>query len=147
MRARQDDLDDRVDAVFGAFEVGAEAMFVVVRGVLEFGVIGVFALMAAGIGTEGIGVFSLLGVLVVAIAIAITAHIAFTYLLVLMKGIANVSPLAFLNGSKDAMVTAFATRSSSGTLPITMTNAEENLRLKGNYCYWVSRLEYTQSPV
>ncbi len=47
-----------------------------------------------------------------------------------MTGIANVSPLAFLSGSKDAIVTAFATRSSSGTLPITMTSAEENPRIK-----------------
>lgn len=130
VRAQQNELADRVDSVFGAFEVGAEAMFVVVRGVLEYGVIGVFALMAAGIGTEGIGVFSSLGVLVVAIAIAITVHIVFTYLFVLMKGVANVSPFAFLSGSKDAMVTAFATRSSSGTLPVTMTNAEENLRIR-----------------
>uniref|UniRef100_UPI0023F081B5 dicarboxylate/amino acid:cation symporter n=1 Tax=Haloquadratum walsbyi TaxID=293091 RepID=UPI0023F081B5 len=37
---------------------------------------------------------------------------------------------ALLRGAKDAMLTAFATRSSSGTLPVTMTNAEENLRIE-----------------
>ncbi|SFS92466.1 dicarboxylate/amino acid:cation symporter [Halostagnicola kamekurae] len=130
VRARQDELADRVDSVFEAFEIGAEAMFVVVRGVLEYGVIGVFALMAAGIGTEGIGVFSSLGELVLAVAIAVVIHISFTYLLLLMNVVADVSPLAFLVGSKDAMVTAFATRSSSGTLPVTMNNAEEDLRIK-----------------
>lgn len=52
VRAQQDELADNVDSLFAAFEVGAEAMFVVVRGVLEYGVIGVFALMAAGLGTE-----------------------------------------------------------------------------------------------
>ncbi|AHG01939.1 amino acid transporter (plasmid) [Halostagnicola larsenii XH-48] len=130
VRAQQDELADRVDSVFEAFEIGAEAMFVVVRGVLEYGVIGVFALMAAGIGTEGIGVFSSLGELVLAVAIAVVIHIAFTYLLLLMGVVADVSPLAFLIGSKDAMVTAFATRSSSGTLPVTMNNAEEDLRIK-----------------
>lgn len=130
VRAQQDELADRVDSVFEAFEIGAEAMFVVVRGVLEYGVIGVFALMAAGIGTEGIGVFSSLGELVLAVAIAVVIHIAFTYLLLLMGVVADVSPLAFLIGAKDAMVTAFATRSSSGTLPVTMNNAEEDLRIK-----------------
>ncbi|MFC6719070.1 dicarboxylate/amino acid:cation symporter [Natrialbaceae archaeon GCM10025810] len=130
VRAHQDDLADRVDSVFEAFEIGAEAMFVVVRGVLEYGVIGVFALMAAGIGAEGIGVFSSLGELVLAVAIAVVVHIAFTYLFLLMSVVADVSPLAFLVGSKDAMVTAFATRSSSGTLPVTMSNAEEDLRIK-----------------
>lgn len=130
VRAQQDELADRVDSVFEAFEIGAEAMFVVVRGVLEYGVIGVFALMAAGIGAEGIGVFSSLGELVLAVAIAVVIHITFTYLLLLMGVVADVSPLAFLMGAKDAMVTAFATRSSSGTLPVTMNNAEEDLRIK-----------------
>ncbi|SFG91776.1 Na+/H+-dicarboxylate symporter [Halopelagius inordinatus] len=129
VRARQDAYSDSVDAVFEAFEVGAEAMFVVVRGVLEYGVVGVFALMAAGIGSEGIGVFSSLGELVLAVAVAVVVHISFTYLFVLVGLVVDASPLAFLAGAKDAMLTAFATRSSSGTLPVTMTNAEEDLRI------------------
>lgn len=129
VRAQQDALSGSVDAVFEAFEVGAEAMFVVVRGVLEYGVVGVFALMAAGIGSEGIGVFSSLGELVFAVAVAVVVHITFTYLFVLVGLVVDESPLAFLAGVKDAMLTAFATRSSSGTLPVTMTNAEENLRI------------------
>jgi len=130
VRAQQPELEERVDGVFGAFETGAEAMFVVVRGVLEYGVIGVFALMAVGIGTEGVGVFSSLGALVLAVAVAVVVHIAFTYLFVLMRVVIGVSPIDFLRGAKDAMLTAFATRSSSGTLPVTMTNAEEDLRIE-----------------
>lgn len=130
VRAQQEALADRVDSVFDAFEVGAEAMFVVVRGVLEYGVVGVFALMAAGIGTEATGVFSSLGELVLAVSVAVVVHISLTYLLLLMRTVSGVSPLSFLAGAKDAMVTAFATRSSSGTLPVTMTNAEEDLRIE-----------------
>ncbi|WP_135662696.1 dicarboxylate/amino acid:cation symporter [Halorhabdus rudnickae] len=129
VRSQQEQYADAVDSVFEAFEVGAEAMFVIVRGVLEFGVLGIFALMASGIGTEGIGVFTSLGELVLAIAIAIVVHIVFTYLIVLMGLVVDVSPIAFLSGAKDAMVTAFATRSSTGTLPVTMRNAEEDLRI------------------
>ncbi|MFA9518022.1 dicarboxylate/amino acid:cation symporter [Halopenitus sp. H-Gu1] len=129
VRANKEEYAESVDSLFEAFEVGAEAMFVVVRGVLEYGVIGVFALMAAGIGTEGIGVFSSLGELVLAVAIAVVIHITFTYLFVLMMIVSDLPPIAFLTGAKDAMVTAFATRSSSGTLPVTMTNAEEGLRI------------------
>ncbi|MBX0297566.1 dicarboxylate/amino acid:cation symporter [Haloarcula nitratireducens] len=129
VRAQKETLADSVDSIFEAFEVGAEAMFVIVRGVLEFGVLGVFALMASGIGTEGIGVFTSLGELVLAVAIGVVIHISFTYLIVLMKLVVDVSPIAFLNGARDAMVTAFATRSSSGTLPVTMNNADEDLRI------------------
>ena len=129
VRAQQEQLADAVDSVFEAVEVAAEAMFVIVRGVLEFGVLGVFALMASGIGTEGVGVFTSLGELVVAVAIGVLIHIVFTYLVVLMGVVVDVSPIAFLSGAKDAMVTAFATRSSTGTLPVTMRNADENLRI------------------
>lgn len=136
VRSQQAHLEDAVDSVFEAFEVGAEAMFVIVRGVLEFGVLGVFALMASGIGTEGVGVFSSLGELVLAVAVAIVVHIVVTYLVVLMGLVADVSPIAFLSGAKDAMVTAFATRSSSGTLPVTMRNAEEDLGIaEGVYSF------------
>jgi Na+/H+-dicarboxylate symporter len=55
--------------------------------------------------------------------------VTFTCLFVLMGLVAGVSPVAFLAGAKDAMLTAFATRSSSGTLPVTMRNAEADLRI------------------
>ncbi len=129
VRSQKDALAESVDSVFEAFEVGAEAMFVIVREVLEFGVLGVFALMASGIGTEGIGLFSSLGELVLAVTIAIVIHIGFTYLVFLMGVVADVSSIAFLSGAKDAIVTAFATRSSSGTLPVTMRNADEDLQI------------------
>ncbi|WP_256421296.1 dicarboxylate/amino acid:cation symporter [Halobellus rarus] len=130
VRARKEEYAESVDSVFEAFEVGAEAMFVVVRGVLEYGVVGVFALMASGIGTEGIGVFTSLGALVLAVAVGVTVHVVFTYLFLLMGVVVGVSPISFLAGAKDAMLTAFATRSSSGTLPVTMRNAEEDLRIE-----------------
>ncbi|WP_435335868.1 dicarboxylate/amino acid:cation symporter [Haloarchaeobius sp. TZWWS8] len=129
VRAREDEYAASVDSLFEAFEVGTEAMFVVVRGVLEYGVVGVFALMAAGLGTEGVGAFTSLGMLVVAVAVAVVIHVVVTYLFVMMGLLGKVSPLAFLAGARDAMVTAFATRSSSGTLPVTMRNAEEDLKI------------------
>jgi Na+/H+-dicarboxylate symporter len=129
VRAGGEEYAGAVDSIFAGFEVGAEAMFVVVRGVLEYGVVGVFALMAAGIGTEGIGAFTSLATLVAGVAIAVVVHVVVTYLGVLMVGVAGISPVDFLAGAKDAMLTAFATRSSSGTLPVTMRNADEDLRI------------------
>ncbi|WP_459194114.1 dicarboxylate/amino acid:cation symporter [Halosimplex sp. J119] len=130
VRARDDDLAEAVDSLFAAFDAAANAMFVVVRGVLEYGVVGVFALMAAGLGEEGLGALASLGELVFAFAVAVVLHIVVVYLGLLMWLVADVSPVAFLAGAKDAMLTAFATRSSSGTLPVTMTDAEENLRIE-----------------
>jgi len=98
--------------------------------VLEYGVFGVFALMSVGVGTEGVSVFSSLGALVLAVAVAVVIYIVFTYLFVPISVVISVSPVAFLWEAKDAMLTAFATRSSSGMFPVTMTNAEEDLRIE-----------------
>jgi Na+/H+-dicarboxylate symporter len=130
VRASDEDLAGSVDSLFAAVEAAANAMFVVVRGVLEYGVVGVFALMAAGLGESGLGALASLGELVLAIAIGVTLQIVFVYLVLLVWLVAGLSPVAFLAGAKDAMITAFATRSSSGTLPVTMTDAEEHLRLE-----------------
>ncbi|TYL38385.1 dicarboxylate/amino acid:cation symporter [Natronococcus pandeyae] len=125
----EESIADAIDGFFAFVDAGTEALFKIVWGVMEYGVIGVFALMAAAIGTEGLGAIVQLGSLVGVIAIGIAIHMAVTYLGVMTIGILGQSPLAFLSGAKDAMLTAFAIRSSSGTLPVTITNAEENLKI------------------
>ncbi|WP_114578390.1 dicarboxylate/amino acid:cation symporter [Saliphagus sp. LR7] len=118
-----------IDGFFAFIDAGTQALFKIVWGVLEYGVIGVFALMAASIGTEGLGTIVQLGALVGVIAVGISIHMTVTYLGLMIVGILGQSPLAFLDGAKDAMLTAFTIRSSSGTLPVTIADAEENLRI------------------
>ena len=116
-----------IESILRAMEAVSKALFKLVWGVMEYGVIGVFALMAASIGGNGVGALFDLAMLVATIALAIGIHIVVTYLGIIVIGLVGESPLAFLSGAKDAMVTAFSIRSSSGTLPVTMTDAEENL--------------------
>ncbi|MFW5938709.1 MAG: dicarboxylate/amino acid:cation symporter [Halanaeroarchaeum sp.] len=125
--------DDRVaegiDTIFAVTEGATQALFKAVWGVMEYGVVGVFALVAASIGTNGIGGILSLGSLVGVIALAVAIHMSVVYLGVITMFFLDRSPLAFLAGAKNAMVTAFSIRSSSGTLPVTMTDAEEYLRI------------------
>jgi Na+/H+-dicarboxylate symporter len=116
-----------VETIFNIVDAGAEVMFKIVWGVMEYGVIGVFALMASVFGETGVGAIIPFGKLILSLALAVTVHIGVTYLLIIMTGLVKKSPLAFLKGSKDAMLTALSIRSSSGTLPVTMSNADENL--------------------
>ncbi|SEO24060.1 Na+/H+-dicarboxylate symporter [Halogranum amylolyticum] len=116
-----------IESILQAMEAVSKTLFKLVWGVMEYGVIGVFALMAASIGGNGVGALFDLAMLVATIALAIGIHIVVTYLGIIVIGLVGESPLAFLSGAKDAMVTAFSIRSSSGTLPVTMTDAEENL--------------------
>ncbi|MFC6769687.1 dicarboxylate/amino acid:cation symporter [Natrinema soli] len=127
--ATEDSIVDAIDGFFAFVDAGTEALFKIVWGVMEYGVIGVFALMAAAIGTEGLGAIVQLGALVAVIAVGVTIHMTVTYLGVMTLGILGKSPLAFLRGAKDAMVTAFTIRSSSGTLPVTIADAETNMRI------------------
>lgn len=115
--------------LFNIIEVGAKVMFKIVWGVMEYAVFGVFFLMAWAFGTTGPQLITSFGRLILALGIAITIHITITYLLIIIMGLQGKSPISFLRGAKDAMTTAFSIRSSSGTLPVTMSNAEKNLRV------------------
>ncbi len=52
-------------------------------------------------------------------------QIVITYFILLK--VFSIDPLKFIKKAKDAMLTAFVTRSSSGTLPVTMRVAEEEM--------------------
>jgi Na+/H+-dicarboxylate symporter len=121
--------DERISRVakttLDVFDALAEVMYKIVRGILEYAPIGVFALIAYIIAKQGPGVLGPLGVVVAALYIGLFIHIFIVYggILATIK----LSIIKFLNGAKEAMLTAFVTRSSSGTLPVTMKVAEEEL--------------------
>jgi len=107
------------------FDTGAEAMYKVVRGVLQYAPIGVFALVAIVFGQQGAKAFGPLGTVTLTVYLALIVHVVVTYGLFLKVN--KLGFFKFLKGAREAMITAFVTRSSSGTLPITMQCAEENL--------------------
>lgn len=122
-----EDLRKGVDTIFSIMEAGANAMFKVVWGVLEYGVIGVFALLAVAFAEAGVEGLASFGMLVLTLLIAVAVHIIVIYLLIIVRGMVGQSPMNFLRGSREAMLTSFATRSSGGTLPVTINCADQNL--------------------
>lgn len=128
-RADEAVIRDGAETFFELAETGMEAMFVLVWGVMEYGVIGVFALVASELAGKDVGAILALGSLVVVVFIGVVIHITVTYLGVIVGGLLGRSPISFLQGAKNAMVTAFSVRSSSATLPVTMSDAEERLRI------------------
>lgn len=65
---------------------------------------------------------------VATVLIAIFLH-GFVVLPLWVRFMGGMSPLAFFRGAQEAMLTAFATASSTATLPVTLRVAEENLKL------------------
>ncbi len=113
------------ETILKVFEGAAEAMYVVVRWILQYAPIGVFALIAVVFGTQGATAFGPLAIVTLSVYLALAIHLFLTYggLLAINK----LNLFTFIRGAREAMITAFVSRSSSGTLPVTLRNAEENL--------------------
>ncbi|WP_297436298.1 dicarboxylate/amino acid:cation symporter [Thermococcus sp.] len=107
------------------FDGLAEAMYLIVGGVMQYAPVGVFALIAYVMAEQGARVVGPLAKVVLAVYVGLTLQILLVYF-VLLK-VFGIDPLRFIKKAKDAMVTAFVTRSSSGTLPVTMNVAEEKM--------------------
>jgi Na+/H+-dicarboxylate symporter len=76
----------------------------------------------------GFEVLKGLAYFVITVLLALAIH-GFIVLPIWVKTMGGMSPLTFFRGSQEAMLTAFATASSSATLPVTLRVAEENLKL------------------
>ncbi len=111
-------------------EVGVKVFLRMTRWVLEVAPFGVFALIAWVAGT--LGVSALLNVIGVAGALVIGClmHMLVVYGAWLMRGVRGLSPLQFFRGTRDALLVAFSTSSSSATLPATMSVAERELGVR-----------------
>lgn len=109
------------------FDGASEAMMKVTIIVMETAPIGVFALMTTVMATQGLGVLQSLGTLAIALYLACVIHIIVTYGGIIVKSVLGLPFIPFLRGITDAQAVAYSTASSSATLPVTITCAEENL--------------------
>lgn len=101
---------------------------------LEVAPYGVFALIAVVVGTQGPKVLGPLGVVTIAVYLGLIIHYFLVYGGAL--AISGLNPFKFWPGARDASITAFVTRSSSGTLPVTLRVADERLGIdRGVYSF------------
>jgi len=117
---------ERADQIIGFFDGVTDAMIVVVHIVMELAPYGVFALIAAVIAIYGVQVLFSLLVYSICVLVGLVVHMTLVYgTAVWLLG--GMSPLFFFRGIREAQAIAFATSTSSGTLPVTMECAEKNL--------------------
>ena len=102
-----------------------EVTLLVLKAVLQYVPIGIFAIMAETVGNQGFDTLLSLGEMVLVLYVALIVQILlYTLILLLFK----VKPGQFFKQARTPMLTAFVTQSSSGTLPLTLT-AAKNLGL------------------
>jgi Na+/H+-dicarboxylate symporter len=104
----------------GLFDVMMQMTLFVVR----FAPLGVFGFTLYAAAGKGPAAFRVLGWYVLTVFIALLIHATMTLPLIL-KLRTGRSPIAYARQLLTALVTAFSTASSNGTLPLTMENVEK----------------------
>jgi len=106
------------DTVFYFVDGVSQAMFKIVGWVMQYAPIGVFALIFIVFSKNGATAFDSLASVTATVYVGFALQIALVYCVIcaLMK----LSPLIFLRKARPAFITAFVTRSSGATLPVSI---------------------------
>lgn len=112
---------DLRDRIVGGFRAIAQAMLVIVQGVLWLGPFGVFALALVVGARVGLGAAGLLAQYVVIVSVVMTGATLLLYPLAVFGG--RVPLFSFLRAGVPAQAVALSTQSSLATLPAMITTA------------------------
>ena len=104
----------------------AEVMYQVVHMVMSFAPYGVFALIAGTAAKFGVAILAPFAKVISAVYIGCILHAVVIYSGMIAM-FCKRSPFWYFRGVREAGITAFVTRSSSGTLPVTLANVRDNL--------------------
>lgn len=106
-----------------------DMMMLMISWVMKLAPLGIFALLAKLIATEDISILSRL----LEFSLVVTGTTIFHGLVVLpllLWIFGRMSPWRFFKGARAALITAFATSSSSATMPLSMQCAQQNLGVR-----------------
>jgi DAACS family dicarboxylate/amino acid:cation (Na+ or H+) symporter len=109
-------------------DIGFAAMLIILRWIIEIIPFGIFGIIASIVGTKGFAAFIPLGGFVIAVIVALLLQ-ATWYLTRIRLG-SWVRPRAVLQGTRDALVMAFSTASSTATMPVTYACLHERVGLR-----------------
>jgi Na+/H+-dicarboxylate symporter len=106
-----------------------ELVLRIIGWIMRLAPLGIMALLIKLVATQDASVLGSLGKFVAVVAGTTLAHgvIVLPMILYVFTG---MTPLKFWRGAREALITAFATSSSSATLPITLRSVEQHLHVK-----------------
>lgn len=106
------------ETILAFFEGVSTVMTKMVGAIMQYAPVGVCALIATVFATLGAKVIGGLGMVVLTVFIGYALHILIVYFGVV--GLFGISPIRFWKEAKNPFLTGFVTRSSYGTVPVTM---------------------------
>lgn len=133
---------EKVEAVKNLFDSFATIMFRITKMVLRLTPYGVYALMAGVASKYGIATLIPLAKVIVAIYIACALQIILVHGS-LLAFVAKVNPIKFLKKIYEPQVVAFTTRSSYGTLPVTIRALTDNVKISNKIASFVAPMGAT----
>ncbi len=120
---------ERYKNILALLQEALEITMRIVNWVMMLAPFGIAALLIKLVATQDVGMLNTLAKFVMVVVGTTLLH-GVVILPLLMFLIAGKTPLWFLRGAREALVTAFATSSSSATLPVTMRCTTQHLHVK-----------------
>lgn len=109
-------------------EIAYQVLLTVLHWIIQLVPIGVFAIVAKIVGTEGFGPFKAMGAFIVAVLLALALQA--TWYLLRIRLFSWVRPVNVIRGMRDALVMAFSTGSSTATMPVTYACLTEKVGVR-----------------
>jgi len=124
------------------FQAAFEVMMRLTMAIISLAPYGVFCFMVYATASQGLAIFGTLAWYMLAVFLALAVHACITLPLIL-KFVARRSPIEFARAMSPALMTAFSTASSNGTLPLTMTCVEDRAKVSNKVSSFVLPLGAT----
>lgn len=113
------------DTLVSFWQAVFDTMMGITMFIMRFAPLGVFGLVAVTVAETGLASFKPLMIFFFTVLLALVVH-TFITLALILKYVGKVNPARHYRAMAPALLTAFSTASSSGTLPITMECVEKN---------------------
>lgn len=123
------------------FDEFSKVMFIITRKIIRLSPYGIFALLTDVGHNYGLATLLPLGKFIAAIYLACIIHIVIYG--VLLAIFAKTNPITFFRQFWPAMITAFTTSSSLGTLPVTIETLVDNVKINKQVAGFVAPLGAT----
>jgi Na+/H+-dicarboxylate symporter len=120
--------DKPIATVKDLVELAYNVLIVVLHWIIQLVPIGVFAIVAKLIGTEGFAPLKAMAAFIIAVLLALLLQA--TWYLLRIRFFSWVRPLDVLRGMRDALLMAFSTGSSTATMPVTYACLTEKVGIR-----------------
>lgn len=120
--------DEKINSIQDLVEVAYKLLLTVLHWIIHLVPIGVFAIVAKVIGSEGFAPLKAMGAFILAVLIALALQTL--WYLGRIQFFSWAKPLDVLRGVRDAMIMAFSTDSSTVTMPVTYACLKEKVGVR-----------------